>query len=34
MGIINISFNRRLNIFTVLSVILMPPDPDRQAFTA
>jgi magnesium transporter len=25
MGIINISFNRRLNIFTVLSVILMPP---------
>jgi magnesium transporter len=25
MGIINISFNRRLNIFTVLSVVLMPP---------
>lgn len=25
MGIINMSFNRRLNIFTVLSVILMPP---------
>lgn len=25
MGILNISFNRRLNIFTVLSVILMPP---------
>jgi magnesium transporter len=25
MGMINISFNRRLNIFTVLSVILMPP---------
>ena len=25
MGMINISFNRRLNIFTVLSVVLMPP---------
>ncbi len=25
MGTINISFNKRLNIFTVLSVILMPP---------
>jgi magnesium transporter len=25
MGIINISFNRRLNIFTILSVVLMPP---------
>ena len=25
MGIINISFIRRRNIFTVLSVILMPP---------
>ena len=25
MGTINISFNKRLNIFTVLSMILMPP---------
>ena len=25
MGMINISFNRRLNIFTVLSVVLIPP---------
>ena len=25
MGTINISFNKRLNIFTVLSVVLMPP---------
>jgi magnesium transporter len=25
MGTLNIAFNRRLNIFTVLSVVLMPP---------
>jgi len=25
MGMINIGFTRRLNIFTVLSVVLMPP---------
>jgi magnesium transporter len=25
MGTLNIAFNKRLNIFTVLSVVLMPP---------